>query len=82
MGTLRFFAAALIAAVIGTMSAPAGAQSPQITPPLSVAQGQYYQQHPQELQQLLNELSQAAGQFTPAAPAGAGVTPSAGSGRR
>ena len=78
MGTLRFFAAALMAAVIGTMSAPAGAQTPRVSPPFSVPQGQYYQQHPQELQQLLNELSQAAGQFTPAAPLAPVVTPSAG----
>ncbi len=79
MGTLRFFAAALIAAVICAVSAPAGAQTPSISPPFSVPQGQYYQQHPQELQQLLNELSQAAGQFTPAAPLAQGVTPAAGS---
>ena len=78
MGTLRFFAAGLIAAVVGIMSAPADAQSPQITPPLSAAQGQYYQQHPQELQQLLNELSQAAQQFTPTAPDAPVSTPSAG----
>jgi hypothetical protein len=78
MGTLRFFAAGLIAAVVGIMSAPADAQSPQITPPLSAAQGQYYQQHPQELQQLLNELSQAAQQFTPTVPAAPVSTPSAG----
>jgi hypothetical protein len=41
MGTLRFFAAVLIAAVFGTMTVPAGAQTPQITPPLSVPQGRH-----------------------------------------
>jgi hypothetical protein len=61
MRTLRFFAAVLSAAVIGSMSAPAGAQTPRVTPPLSQPQGQYYQQHPQELQQLLDRLSQGGG---------------------
>jgi hypothetical protein len=79
MGTSRFFAAVLIAAVICSISAPAGAQAPSISPPFSVPQRQYYQQHPQELQQLLNELSQAAQQFTPTAPLAPGVTPPAGS---
>jgi FG-GAP-like repeat len=78
MGTLRFFAAVLIAAVIGTMTGSAGAQAPHITPPLSRPQAQYYQQHPQELQQLLNGLSQAAQQFTPARPLAPGETPAAG----
>ncbi len=78
MGTLRFFAAVLIAAVFGTMTVPVGAQTPRVTPPLSVPQGRYYQQHPQELQQLLDRLSQGAQQFTPAAPLAPGETPSVG----
>jgi hypothetical protein len=78
MRTLRLFAAVLFVAVICAMSAPAGAQTPSISPPFSVPQGRYYQQHPQELQQLLDEVSQAAQQFTPAAPLAPAVTPSAG----
>jgi hypothetical protein len=78
MGTLRFFAAVLIASVIGTITVPATAQTPRITPPLSVPQAQYYRQHPQELQQLLNGLSQAAQQFTPARPLAPGETPQVG----
>jgi FG-GAP-like repeat len=78
MRTLRFFAAVLIAAAIGGMSAPAGAQTPRVTPPLSVPQARYYQQHPQELQQLLDRLSQGGQQFTPGTPLAVGATPSAG----
>jgi FG-GAP-like repeat len=78
MGTLRFFAAVLIAAAISAITAPAGAQAQQITPPLSRPQAQYYQQHPQELQQLLSGLSQAAQQFTPGKPLAAGEVPAAG----
>jgi hypothetical protein len=78
MGTLRFFAAVLVAAVIGTMTASVSAQTPRITPPLSRPQAQYYQQNPQEWQQLLDRLSQGAQQFTPAAPLAPGVTPAAG----
>jgi hypothetical protein len=78
MGTLRFFAAVLVTALIGTMSAPVGAQTPRVTPPLSLPQAQYYQQHPQELQQLLDRLQPGAQSFTPGKPLAAGETPAAG----
>ena len=41
-------------------------------------QAQYYAEHPQEWQQLLDRLSQAAQQFTPAPPLAPGETPAAG----
>ena len=57
---------ALLACAIGMAIAVVPArtqQSPKIiTPPLSIPQSNYYQQHPQEFQQLRDRLSQSAAQ--------------------
>jgi hypothetical protein len=76
MGTSRLLAAVLIAVAVA-MTTFSSAQT--ITPPLSLRQAEYYEQHPQEWQQLLDGLSQAAQQFTPARPWAPGEAPQPGS---
>jgi hypothetical protein len=78
MRPAAIFELVLLAAIsmIGTLVAQA--QTPHITPPLSLPQAEYYGQHPQEWQQLLDGLSQAAQQYTPARPLALGLTPAAG----
>ena len=78
MRLTAIFASVLLVAIPVIATAVAQAQTPRITPPLSLPQAQHYQQNPQEWQQLLDRLSQEAQQFTPAAPLAPGQTPSAG----
>ena len=78
------FILAVVALIAASACGPVQAQNsippPQIVPPLTGPQAQYFQQNPQELQQLRDRLSQQAGQQPLAvrklAPA---QTPSAGS---
>jgi hypothetical protein len=83
MTRIRHVALLLIAAAAAIASfmsfAPNNAWAQQITPPLSLPQAQYYAQHPQEWQQLLDRLSEAAQQFTPTPPLAPTETPAAGS---
>jgi hypothetical protein len=83
MTRIRHIALLLIAAAAAIASfmgfAPNNARAQQITPPLSLPQAQYYAAHPQEWQQLLDRLSEAAQQFTPAPPPAPTETPAAGS---
>ena len=82
MGKIRLFGMMLIASIIGTAMISVSAQSPQpkqLALPLSLPQAEYYGQHPQELQQLVDRLSQAAQQSTPGKKLTPGGTPSPGS---
>ena len=76
----RIFGLTLIASIVGLSIFGVSAQTPpkQLALPLSLPQAEYYSQHPQELQQLVDRLSQAAQQFTPGKPLAPGATPSPG----
>ena len=66
MGKIRVLGMMLIASIIGTAMISVSAQTPQpkqLALPLSLPQAEYYGQHPQELQQLVDRLSQAAQQI-------------------
>jgi hypothetical protein len=82
MTRIRHIALLLIAAAAAIVSfvsfAPNNARAQQILPPLSPPRAQYYAEHPQEWQGLLDRVSQAAQQFTPAPPLAAGETPAVG----
>src|ERR1700730_6969366 len=72
--------ALLMATLVGSAQTQQAISPQRIAPPLSIPQAQYFQQHPQEFQQLQDRLSQQSVQqplavrtLTP------GVTPSAGS---
>ena len=82
MGKIWIFGLMLIASIIGTAMFSVSAQTPQpkqLALPLSLPQAEYYGQHPQELQQFVDRLSQAAQQFTPGRKLAPGQTPSPGS---
>ena len=76
----RVFGLTLIASIVGLSMFGVSAQTPpkQVALPLSLPQAAYYSQHPQELQQQVERLSQAAQQFAPGKPLAPGATPSAG----
>ena len=80
MRKARVFGLTLIASIVGLSMFGVSAQTPpkQVALPLSRPQAAYYSQHPQELQQLVEGLSQAAQQFTPGKPLAPEVTPSPG----
>ena len=79
MRKIMILGLALIASGICVAKNGADAQTaPQLTLPLSRPQAQYYSQHPDQLNQLLDQLSRNAQQFTPAQPLSEGVTPVAG----
>jgi hypothetical protein len=70
----------LLASAFGVPTCSVRAQTPQkqVVLPLSLRQAGYYRQHPAELQQLRDRLSQAAQQFRPARSLPTGTAPAPG----
>src|SRR5579872_854591 len=83
MSKTRLFALTLFAGAFFVVIASASAQAQQsapspVLPPLSISKAEYYRQHPQEYQQLIDRLSRIPRQVSPGKLLGPGEAPTPG----